>query len=198
MLLNCFTDGIQSREDFMQQSIDDTAKGKQVAKYYDISLEKNGKEITNVQKHTDTTGKLRITMTIPKEYRGHKHYSFIHMHNGEVTTLVDLDDDPETVTFEIDKFSTFALAYSDVELTEKIYPASIVYNEETEKISVSSTEDGTIYIGTYANNCLKDIQKYTVTAGAEPIEYTFAPDQVAFVWNEFMVPLCEQFSLNTN
>jgi len=36
------------------------------------------------------------------------------LHNGEAVTLVDLDDDPDTITFETNKFSTFALAHNDV------------------------------------------------------------------------------------
>lgn len=116
------SDGINTEEEYIKQSIDNKGKGKgkKVVEYYDISLTKNGQEITNVRKHTDTTGKLTVTMEIPEKYRGHKHYSFIHVHNGESMTLVDIDDDPNTVTFEVDRFSTFALAYTDMELTEII------------------------------------------------------------------------------
>jgi len=46
--------------------------------------------------------------------------AMVYAPQGEAVTLVDLDDDPNSVTFEIDKFSTFALAYSDVELTGEI------------------------------------------------------------------------------
>ena len=192
-------DGIKTREDFEQQSINDHAKGKHVANYYDITLTKNGKPISNVRKHTDTTGKLRITMDIPEEYRGHKHYSFIHMHKGEAITLVDLDDNPNTVTFEVDKFSTFALAYSDVELVgeveETIYPANITYDAETGKISVSSTEDGTLYIATYNGTDFEGVVSYAITANATAEDYDFNSNQAAFLWNENLEPLCEKFTI---
>ncbi len=193
--------GITTEEEYETEKIKDKkGKNKNIAKYYDITFSKDGQNISNIQKQTETNGKLRITMDIPEEYRGHKHYSFIHMHKGEAVTLVDLDDDPNTVTFEIDKFSTFALAYSDVELIgeveETIYPASITYNAETGKISVSSTETGKLYIATYDGKRLSSVAIYDVTANAAAIDYAFASNQAAFVWDENSRPLCEKFTIS--
>ena len=192
--------GITSKEDYMQQSIYDAAQDKQIAKYYDITFSKNGEKISSVHKNTDTTGKLRITMEIPQEYRGHKNYSFVHMHNGEPVTLVDLDDDPDTVTFEVDKFSTFALTYSDVELTEDTeqttYPASISYNSETGTVSVSSTEPGNLYIATYGDTGLTNVDLYNITVGTSENICTLNSNQIAFVWNKNLTPLCKKFEIN--
>lgn len=193
-------DGITTDKEYETEKIKDKkGKNKTIAKYYDISFSKNGKNISNIQKQTETNGKLRITMEIPEEYRGYKHYSFIHMHKGEAITLVDLDNDPATVTFEIDKFSTFALAYSDVELIgeveDSIHPASITYNSETGKISVSSTEKGTLYIATYAGEHLSSIMCYDVVPNTVATEYNFNSNQAAFVWNENLKPLCEKFTI---
>ncbi len=109
--------GIKTGEDYIQQSIENASGDSTIAEYYDISLlKKNGeteKTITNVCRDTETTGKIRITMDIPEEHRGHKHYSFVHVHNGQALTLADLDDNPDTVTFEIDRFSIFTLVYTD-------------------------------------------------------------------------------------
>ena len=116
------TNGVENAEDFVYFEMQDKAADKEITQYYEITMFKtvDGVEqaITSVYKDTDATGKFRITMVIPEEYRGHKHYSFLHVHCGEVIELVDLDDDPNTVTFEVDRFSTFALAYTDVELTQ--------------------------------------------------------------------------------
>lgn len=127
------SDGIESEEDYIYHELQDKATDKEISQYYEITMSKtvDGVEvpITSVYKDTDTTGKFRITMEIPEEYRGHKHYSFLHVHCGEVVELTDLDDDPNTVTFEVDKFSTFALTYTDVELTQP---------DNGENISISS------------------------------------------------------------
>ena len=189
--------GITTEEEYETEKIKDKkGKDKNIAKYYDITFSKDGKNISNIQKQTDTNGKLRITMEIPEEYRGHKHYSFIHLHNGEVVTLVDLDDNPNTVTFEVDKFSTFALAYSDIELTGEAYSASITYNETTGKISVSSTEDGMLYIATHNGNHLTAIEKHNVPAGTTDAIYSFGANQTAFVWDADMKALCKKFTIN--
>ena len=143
-------DGIQTDEQFVQQSIHDAAGDKTIAKYYNISLSKtDGKgthNIKSIARDTDTTGKVRITMDIPEEYRGHKHYHFVHVHNGEPMTLVDLDDNPDTITFEVDRFSTFALTYTDEVLS---------VDGEVEEEEVEETNFGTL------NAYIKDIKYQT-------------------------------------
>ncbi len=143
-------DGIQTDEQFVQQSIHDAAGDKTIAKYYNISLSKTdstGKHnIKSIARDTDTTGKVRITMDIPEEYRGHKHYHFVHVHNGEPMTLVDLDDNPDTITFEVDRFSTFALTYTDEVLS---------VDGEIEEEKVEETNFGTL------NAYIKDIKYQT-------------------------------------
>ncbi|MBQ8869138.1 MAG: carboxypeptidase regulatory-like domain-containing protein [Oscillospiraceae bacterium] len=115
------TDGIKNEQDFIHHSMQDTAGEKEIKQYYEISMTKtSGDEetkITNVYKDTGAKGKFRITMDIPEEYRGYKHYNMLHVHNGEVVTLADLDDDPNTITFEVDRFSTFALTATDETLS---------------------------------------------------------------------------------
>jgi hypothetical protein len=115
--------GIESDRDFIHHEMKDKTKDREIVQYYEISMTKtsNGEDkvITSVYKDTDAMGKFRITMDIPEEYRGYKHYSVVHVHCGEVVTLTDLDDDPNTVTFEIDKFSTFALTATDMELVDE-------------------------------------------------------------------------------
>ncbi len=124
------TDGVKDDKDFIQHSIEDTAGDREIKKYYEISMFKtvNGQkhEIKSVQKNTDSCGSFRITMEIPEEYRGYKHYNFVHVHNGEVVTLVDLDNDPNTVTFEIDRFSTFALTATNEELSEVVADTTVI------------------------------------------------------------------------
>lgn len=189
--------GVENGDDFIQHSIEDTAGDRELAQYYDITLTKNGKKISDVRKHTDTTGKLRITLDIPAEYRGHKHYSFVHVHNGEVITLTDLDDNPYTVTFEIDRFSTFALCFTDEALTEENEnTANIMYSEETGKISVSSDVEAKLYIATYDGNVLVSVEGYDISSDTVGAEYDFKENQKAFIWNESFEPLCEAYEIS--
>ena len=100
----------------IKNNMKDKANG-EIAVYYEITMTKTvgdfEKAITSVYKDTDAMGKFRITLVIPEEYRGYNTYSLLHVHCGEVVTLTDLDDNPDTITVEIDKFSTFALVTSE-------------------------------------------------------------------------------------
>lgn len=189
--------GIQTDEEFMQQSIEDVKGDKTAAQYYDITLSKNiggvEKQITDVKKDTDTTGKIRVTIPIPEEYKGHKKYSFVHVHNGIAVTLVDLDDDPDTVTFEIDKFSTFVLTYSDTEDTVE-YPAKISYADG--KITVTSTEEASVYIASYKDGKLISVNKSDIEAN-DADSFDFDETNAAFVWDKNFRPLCEKYKLES-
>jgi hypothetical protein len=111
----------------------DKAKG-EIAVYYEITMTKTigdfEKAITSVYKDTDAMGKFRITLEIPEEYKGYKNYSLIHVHCGEVVTLTDLDDNPDTITIEVDKFSTFALVTSDDEFIDESVTADVVISPD--------------------------------------------------------------------
>lgn len=192
-------DGIKTEEDFIQQSINEAMYGREPVKYYDISLTKNGTKITDISKQTNSTGKIRITLEIPEEYRGHNNYSFVHIHNGIPTTLVDLDDDPNTITFEIDKFSEFALTYSDEELTSEPTDSEITKNitYQDGKITVTAEKDATLYIATYNGETFKSVELHKITANT-PQSFDFNENQKAFLWDEELKPLCEKFELNSH
>ncbi len=151
------TTGVEDAEDFIQNSINDAAGECEIVQYYEITMTKaNGsdeKPITSVYKDTDAMGKFRITLPIPEEYRGYKNYSVIHNHCGEIVTLTDLDDDPNTITIEIDEFSTFVLAATDNELVLeedditvsedfKIKSAKLVLTEDISVIYKATIPEG--------------------------------------------------------
>ena len=108
--------GVETEQDYIHNEMKDKSSG-EIVEYYEITMTKvtNGveKQITSVEKDTDSMGKFRITLDIPEEYRGYAKYTLVHVHFGEVVVLTDLDDDPNTITVEVDRFSTFALAYSE-------------------------------------------------------------------------------------
>lgn len=63
--------------------------------------------------------KLELPQDLPKVKEGFtRKYYVIRVHNGEVTVIEDVKDNGDgTVSFKSDKFSTYALAYNDVEKT---------------------------------------------------------------------------------
>ncbi len=68
----------------------------------------------SLKKITETNAPITVTFEIPIGLRGNARvYSVIRVHEGETTILKDLDNDPNTVTVETDKFSTYALVYNE-------------------------------------------------------------------------------------
>ena len=68
----------------------------------------NKVNITNLNK------KITLTVNIPKALQNaDKEYYIVRIHNGEVQILKDTDDNMSTITFETDRFSTYALMYTD-------------------------------------------------------------------------------------
>ena len=80
-----------------------------LGQYLDVTLLK---KIGDEQKAVTSTSKpITVTFEIPENLRGMAKYSVIRVHGGETTVLEDEDSDPDTVTIETDKFSTYALTY---------------------------------------------------------------------------------------
>ena len=116
-------DGVNSVEDQLCIAVQDVAGSKDIVQYYEITMSKtvNGvtTSLTDVYKDTDAMGKFRITLPIPEEFRGYNNYSIIHVHEGNIYTLADLDNDPNTITIEVDKFSTFVLLGNTEEIAHE-------------------------------------------------------------------------------
>ncbi len=111
------TDATQDEENAVFQIIGDNTLGQ----FIDISLIKTlvdteGNKIEH--KITQLNKPLTITIEIPEELlpkNGEtKKFSIIRVHNGVATILEDLDDVPNTITFQTDCFSTYAIVYKNV------------------------------------------------------------------------------------
>ena len=64
-----------------------------------------------------------ITVDIPEELLAEgREYVILRLHDGEVDILKDLDSDPNTITFETDRFSTYAIGYSVSKTSEPEQP----------------------------------------------------------------------------
>ncbi len=83
-----------------------------LGQYLDVNLLKI---IGGVQeKITETNAPITVMFEIPEALRDEgREYAVIRVHDGETAILPDLDNDEKTVTIRTDKFSTYALAYSE-------------------------------------------------------------------------------------
>ncbi len=80
-----------------------------LGQYLDVNLLKIIGETQ--EKITETKALIKVTFEIPQALRGNTGYSVVRVHDGETTVLEDEDNDPDTVTIETDKFSTYALVH---------------------------------------------------------------------------------------
>ncbi|MEA5142808.1 MAG: leucine-rich repeat protein [Oscillibacter sp.] len=103
--------------------------------YLDVSIIKT---VDGEKSHvTDLSRPIRITVLIPAKLLGLGHtYAVLRLHNGAVTELPDLDNDPATYTFATDKFSTYALAY-----VEQSEPAKPIVTPETMPVAVPTSHE---------------------------------------------------------
>lgn len=84
-----------------------------LGQYLDINLLKKIGGAGEI-KITETNAPITITFELPNKLKGKSRtYSVIRVHNGETAVLHDLDDNSDTVTIKTDKFSIYALAYSE-------------------------------------------------------------------------------------
>lgn len=120
-----------SKEDneLFKKTMEDKYK---VAGFYDINLFKGINDDLKFEEVLETSDKVKITLNIPttisKVEDGYKRtYYVIRLHNGKTDILdVTLTDD-DKVSFETDKFSSYALAYTD----EKIGNTTQIENPNT-------------------------------------------------------------------
>ena len=67
---------------------------------------------------------IRITVDIPEELRAEgREYVVFRLHDGAVDILKDLDSNPNTITFETDRFSTYVIGYTTEETEEPTEPS---------------------------------------------------------------------------
>ncbi len=99
----------QEEEDGAIGRIMKNAVGKKPVKYFDLTMLKTIDGFTERVTELPTT--MEVVIEIPDEvYEAGKTYSVLRVHNGELSVLPDLDDDPKTITFRTDRFSPYAIA----------------------------------------------------------------------------------------
>ena len=99
----------EDQPDAASERIMKNAVGQKPLKYFDVTMLKTMGG--NTEKITELPTTMEVIIEIPEDiYQAGKTYSVLRVHNGELTILPDLDDDPKTITFRTDRFSAYAIA----------------------------------------------------------------------------------------
>lgn len=111
-------------EEYNEGLVDSTES--EQAMIFDISVIKSLAGVEETITELDTP--ITITIDIPEEYQADgREFFILRSHDGEITVLIDLDDDPTTITFTTDCFSNYTLNYIDVEEdTDTVVPDTVV------------------------------------------------------------------------
>ena len=114
-----------------QKAIEKDLGDKKLGTFLDIDLTK--KIGTTEVAVSETTGLVTITFELPANLKNTdekvtRTYSVMRYHDGKVDTLnAKYDADKGTISFETDKFSTYAVVYSDVTTTPGMGDASAMF-----------------------------------------------------------------------
>lgn len=90
-----------------------------IGEYIDITYEMK-KNNENWVKITELDNEIEITIDIPENLKGKEKYYIVRNHNGECTLLSDIDDNPDTITFRTNRFSTYAIVYGEAAKSEDV------------------------------------------------------------------------------
>ena len=85
------------------------AVGYKPLQYFDLTVLKTMDGLT--QNISELPTELEVVIEIPNEiYSAGKTYSVLRLHQGSLTVLPDIDDNPKTITFRTDRFSSYAIS----------------------------------------------------------------------------------------
>ena len=143
---------LEVKEAQTNELIETNTKGYKVGKYLDITLYKNI-DGTNKSIH-ELTKVMKVTIKVPEELinkdsKTKREYYIARSHNGKVDILeTKYNEKTNSLTFETDKFSNYAILYKDTKEKEAVTPT--VTNKETVK-SESKKEVKKVKTGDNAN-----------------------------------------------
>ena len=98
------TDADESTRKKMEETV-----GHKPLQYFDLTM------LKTMDGHTERVSEipvsLEVVIEVPDEiYSEGKTYSVLRLHQGTISVLPDLDDNPKTITFRTDRFSSYAIA----------------------------------------------------------------------------------------
>lgn len=99
---------------------DNKGSDAKIVQYLDLTVllkTNDGKELGKINK---TSKELTFTIAVPEELaKEGRVFVVLRMHDGEITVLETTMNADGTISFKTDRFSTYALAYIDMPLTEE-------------------------------------------------------------------------------
>lgn len=141
---------LEVKEAQTNELIETSTKGYKVGKYLDITLNKivNG---TNESIH-ELSKVMKVTIKVPEELinkdsKTKREYYIARSHNGKVDILeTKYDEKTNSLTFETDKFSDYAILYKDKKELKTTVTTS-VNKSNTKQITKAKTGDNANIIG---------------------------------------------------
>lgn len=141
---------LEVKEAQTNELIETNTKGYKVGKYLDITLYKNI-DGTNKSIH-ELTKVLKVTIKVPEELinkdsKTKREYYIARSHNGKVDILeTSYDEKTNSLTFETDKFSDYAILYKDKKELKTTVTTSI-NKSNTKQTMKAKTGDNANIIG---------------------------------------------------
>ena len=141
---------LEVKEAQANELIETSTKGYKVGKYLDITLNKivNG---TNESIH-ELSKVMKVTIKVPEELinkdsKTKREYYIVRSHNGKVDILETIyDEKTNSLTFETDKFSDYAIIYKDKKELKTTVTTSI-NKSNTKQTTKAKTGDNANIIG---------------------------------------------------
>jgi len=129
----------------IEKVITKEVEGIKIGKYFDIKIlvknADNDEVLVNIPKlNKDIIFTVAIPEDLPKLEEGYtRNYYIIRNHNGEIEIIKDakLSEDGKSIIFGSDKFSTYAIAYTDVEdkVVEGKVDKELIISKKSDEIS---------------------------------------------------------------
>lgn len=104
----------QATKQMVEAAIEAASEAYTVGQYLDLSLFKvirDNSGTTTTHAVETTNAPILITITIPENIKGdaNRAFAILRVHDEEIVILEDQDTDPDTITIETDRFSTYVI-----------------------------------------------------------------------------------------
>lgn len=109
-------------QQLVMDKVNEELSGYYVGQYLDISLRSTVGDMPT-RGITQLNGNMKLELTVPENLKNTnkdktRTYAIVRIHDGKAEVLKDLDDKDETITFETDRFSVYAIAFKDADAAE--------------------------------------------------------------------------------